>query len=335
MPVPSPDQPLISIALCVYNGEHYLREQLDSILAQDGVRIEVVAVDDQSSDGSLALLQDYAARDPRIRVYENDTNLGHLRSFDRAMSLCTGPLIAPSDQDDIWHPQKLQRLLAALGDSDLAYCDSEYIDSDGNKLGRSISDDLDAMHAGRDPLRFVFQNTVSGHALLVRREVFEASRPFPALLYHDWWLAMRAAAGRGVVYVDAPLVQFRRHASACSPLGKKRAAKERASKQERRQEASRGAGNRKWLEERLYLAHALAATNWRGHEVAHDWEEALRVAIDGHPDRLFKACWRDRASLPPWRGPGWYRALQFYKRCKRKIRRANKEEPVATPLFRA
>lgn len=331
MPAPSPDQPLISIALCVYNGERYLREQLDSILAQDGVRIEVVAVDDQSSDGSLALLQDYAARDPRIRVHENDTNLGHLRSFDRAMSLCTGPLIAPSDQDDIWHPQKLQRLLAALGDSDLAYCDSEYIDSDGNKLGRSISDDLDAMHAGRDPLRFVFQNTVSGHALLVRREVFEASRPFPDLLYHDWWLAMRAAAGHGVVYVDAPLVQFRRHDSACSPLGKKREARAR-SRRQRKKQHSRISRNRKWLEELLYTSSVAAATAWN--PKAHDWHEALQAATDGRPSPLFSLCWRDRASLPPWQGPTWINAIRFYLRCKRKIRRAQREPALTTPLFR-
>ena len=129
-------QPLVSVALCVYNGERYLREQLDSILAQEGVRIEVVAVDDVSSDGSLALLQEYAAEDPRIRVVANDRNLGHLCSFDRAMSLCSAALIAPSDQDDIWHPQKLQRLLAAIGDADLAYCDSEYIDGDGHAARR-------------------------------------------------------------------------------------------------------------------------------------------------------------------------------------------------------
>lgn len=329
-------QPLVSVALCVYNGEHYLREQLDSILAQEGVRIEVVAVDDRSTDGSVGLLHQYAARDPRIQVHGNDTNLGHLRSFDRAMSLCSGAYIAPSDQDDIWHPRKLQRLLAAIGDHDLAYCDSEYINGEGQRLGRNISDDL-TMHAGRDPLRFVFHNTVSGHALLVRREVFAAARPFPALLYHDWWLALRAAAGHGVTYVDAPLVQFRRHDTACSPLGKKREAMNRQGKRGRvrADDTGRAWRNRKWLEELLYVTEAVAATGWQGSIAARQWHDALRSAIDGHSGQLLQLCWRDRASVPPWKGPLWIRALRCYARCRNKIRRARREPVPSTPLFRA
>lgn len=335
------EPPLVSVALCVYNGAGFLAEQLDSILAQEDVRLEVVAVDDCSTDDSLALLHRYAARDPRIRVFRNDTNLGHLRSFDRAMSLCDGPLIAPSDQDDRWHPRKLRRLLDALGEADMAYCDSEYIDCDGNPLGRRISEDLDAMHQGRDPLRFLFQNTVSGHALLVRRDVFEAARPFPELLYHDWWLAMRAASGNGVVYVAEPLVQFRRHAAAFSPLGKKRGSKAarvpraaRPPKAIRRAEARQRARNRQWVEERLYLGRMLAATDWPGHARAGEWLAALLAAQDGELAPLRALCWRDRDSLPPFHGPAWYRAFRFYQRCRRKVRHA-RTEAVPANLFRA
>ena len=178
--------PFVSVALCVYNGERYLREQLDSILAQQGVQLEIVCVDDRSTDGSLALLQEYAARDARFRVVENETNLGHLRSFEKCMALCSAPLIAPSDQDDVWAPSKLRRLYEAIGDADLAYCDSAYVDEDGSSLGGRISDDL-TMMAGREPFQFVFVNSVSGHASLVRRSLFERARPFPPGIYHDWW----------------------------------------------------------------------------------------------------------------------------------------------------
>ena len=341
MSATSSEQPLVSVALCVYNGESYLREQLDSVLAQEGVRLEIVCVDDRSTDGSLALLQEYAARDPRFRVFENESNLGHLCSFEKCMALCSAPLIAPCDQDDIWEPSKLRRLYDALGEADLAYCDSAYIDGEGRPLGRSIADDLDAMHAGRDPLRYVFQNTVSGHALLVRREVFEAARPFPDLLYHDWWLAIRAAAGRGVVYVDEPLVRFRRHGNACSPLGKKkllshrqrRAARKAAG--ETRKDWYPDSPDRRWLEERLYLLHALAATQWRGHEGARRFEHALRAAEAGDPGQLWGAIWAIRASLPPFHGPDWVKAVQFFRRCKRKLRRAERQGPVPGKLFRA
>jgi glycosyltransferase involved in cell wall biosynthesis len=337
--------PRVSVALCVYNGQDYLPQQLDSLLAQQGVDLEIVAVDDRSTDGSLALLQDYARRDPRIRVFENEANLGHLRSFEKCMALCSAPLIAPCDQDDVWDPRKLATLAEAIGDADLAYCNSAYIDGAGNPLGRSIKDDLKVMHSGRDPMKYVFQNTVSGHALLVRREVFDASLPFPDLLYHDWWLAMRAAAGRGVVYVDEPLVQFRRHVSAFSPLGKKKLQTRKERKAERAKRKADappqlkdywpGSPDRKWVEERLYLMRALGQTDWRGSEAARAWEQAMDAGIRGETWPLVKAAMHDRKSVPPFRGVAWFNALQFAKRCKRKLLRANRQGPVPGKLFRA
>ena len=317
--------PRISVALCVYNGERYLRAQLDSLLAQEDVVLEVVVVDDQSTDGSLALLHDYALRDPRIRVHANPTNLGHLRSFEKCMAMCSHDLIAPCDQDDVWHPRKLARLAEAIEGADMAYCDSAYIDPEGRPLGRRISDDLGQMHAGRDPLKYCFQNTVSGHALLVRRAVFDAALPFPAKLYHDWWLAIRAAAGRGVVYVDEPLVQFRRHCDAYSPLGKEKAAAKCALAVSK---------NRAWLEQLLYVFGKLAETPWQANAQAREWMEALREAVDDRPARLRRLVWRHRASVPPWDGPRWLAALRCYARCKRKIRRARGEPALTVPLFR-
>ena len=205
-----PATPLVSVVLCTWNGARWLRPQLDSILEQQDVLLELVVLDDASSDGTLALLREYAARDDRIRLHASAANAGHLRSFEKCMGMCAGDFIAPADQDDIWHPRKLRVLLDAIGDADLAYCDSAYIDCDGRPTGRSVSDDLH-MHRGRDPLRYIFQNTVSGHAALLRRELLADTLPFPPRLFHDWWLAIRAAAGRGVVYVDVPMVRFRRH----------------------------------------------------------------------------------------------------------------------------
>jgi glycosyltransferase involved in cell wall biosynthesis len=338
--------PRVSVALCAYNGERFLRDQLDSLLAQEDVELEVVIVDDGSTDGSLALLREYAVRDPRIRVVANEQNLGHLKSFAKCMALCSHALIAPSDQDDLWHPRKLATLAAAIGDADMAYCNSAYIDAAGTPLGRGISDDLKIMHSGRDPMKYVFQNTVSGHALLVRREVFDAALPFPELLYHDWWLAIRAAAGNGVVYVDQPLVQFRRHVSADSPLGKKKLQTRRERKAERKRNAADskvidqvdywpGSPDRRWVEERLYLFHAIGGRDWRGSVEARTWESALRAAMAGDQRPLFRATWHERRSLPPFKGMAWFNALQFFKRSKRRLRRAMHQQPVPGKLFRA
>ena len=333
--------PRISVALCVHNGARWLPLQLESVLAQEGVALEVVALDDASTDGSLDLLHGYAARDPRVRVFSNEHNLGHLQSFERCMSLCVSELIAPCDQDDVWDVRKLALLAESLGDADLAYCDSEYIDSDGRPMGRRLSDDRVEMHAGRDALRYVFENTVSGHALLVRRDVFERARPFPQLLFHDWWLALQAASGAGVVYLDRPLVKFRRHAAASSSMGKsgksggasKQAHAEGDDDAPRKVKRHRSR-NRRWVEQLMYVFDAMATSHAPLRHVALAWHLALRDALNGRWSPLWRVVWRSRGSLPPWKGPRWWTAVAFYMRCVRKVIAARREASLGPALFR-
>ncbi|HWG10681.1 MAG TPA: glycosyltransferase [Rhodanobacteraceae bacterium] len=307
--------PLISVALCTYNGERWLREQLDSVLAQDDATIEVVALDDRSSDGSVALLREYAARDPRVRVFGNDANLGPARSFERAMTLCRGAFIAPCDQDDVWEPEKLARLLQAIGAADLAYCDSRYIDEHGRFSGGDVSDHL-SMMSGREPLQFLFANSVSGHAALLRRGVFERARPFPAGVFHDWWLALCAAAGEGVVYLDAPLVRFRRHGAAFSTLGHG----------QKTRDPSR---QRLWLEVRRNLMVAHARTTLRGHERAQALLDAFDLARDQRRHLpLLRELWRVRAAAPPAGGNAMLNGVRQQVRFLRKLRRARGEPPL-------
>lgn len=307
--------PLVSIALCVHNGGGYLREQMESLLAQSESRIEIVALDDASTDRSAAVLHEFAARDPRVRVFGNARNLGPQCSFERAMSLGRGDFIALSDQDDIWHPQKLEKLLAVIGDHDLAYCDSQYIDADGAPSGRRISDDLD-MARGQVPLRLVCSNSVSGHAALLRRSLFEAARPFPDDVFHDWWLAIRAAAGNGLIYLDEPLVRFRRHDGAITGLGRRRG----------RPLPDR---HRAWLEQRRSI---LAALHRRLRDDADQarWLGALDDALSGgSPWPLFRELWREREAAPPGSRPAMLDALRLHLRFVRKLRRARAARPRA------
>ena len=317
--------PKVSVALCVYNGARWLPAQLDSVLAQEGVEVEVVALDDRSTDNSLEVLRDYARRDARIRVYENDENFGHLKSFETCMGLCTAPLIAPCDQDDLWHPRKLAALIEAMGEADLAYCDSEFVDGEGRPLGRTVSQDIGPMLDGRDALWFAFRNTVSGHAMLVRRSVFDAALPFPSILYHDWWLALRAAAGQGVVYLDDALVRSRRHDMAASPMGKG------LGGLHRKRSASR---NRKWLAQWLYVFEQLMEVEWFPRRVAVEWHAAMRAGERGRIWPLWQVAWRYRASIPPHEGPRWVAALRFWLKYANKVRRARRERAFEGPLFK-
>ena len=304
---------LISIALCTYNGAPYLREQLDSLLSQRDVVFEIVAVDDGSSDQTRAILREYAAHDPRIRCFDNACNIGPTASFERAMSLALGEFIAPCDQDDIWHPDKLSRLLAAIGQCDAAYCDSGYVDAQGLASGRRISSQME-MLSGRNPVAFLFTNSVSGHAMLLRRVLFEKAGPFPANAYHDWWMALCAAGRNGVLYLDESLVSFRRHEHTRSTIGKPNDGVSREA-----------AASRAWLEQLHALMRAYSATAFRDSGLAGAFADALRRAIDhGRSGALMHLLWQQRRALPRWKGIQALDALKMQARVLKKLRRARR-----------
>lgn len=214
--------PHVSIALCTYNGERHLPEQLASLLGQDYPAFDVVAVDDGSSDGTLAILREHAQRDPRLQVHVNSANVGITRNFEKACSLSHGDWIAPSDQDDVWLPNKLRTLVKAAGDASLVYCNSAFTDEAGKILGGTVADRV-VMYRGNDPRVFAFDNCVSGHALICKRSLVERAMPFPEAGVYDWWLAFVAATVGSIEYVDSPLVRFRQHtASRTDVSGRKR-----------------------------------------------------------------------------------------------------------------
>ena len=93
---------MISIAMATYNGEKFLRYMLDSILSQTYQDIELIICDDNSSDSTCLILKEYEKNNSRIKLYFNESNLGFIKNFEKAISLCSGDYIALSDQDDIW-----------------------------------------------------------------------------------------------------------------------------------------------------------------------------------------------------------------------------------------
>lgn len=98
-----------SVALCTYNGQAYLSEQLDSILSQTRPVSEIIICDDGSTDGTLEILSGYTEKYPEmIKIYRNPENLGYIGNFERAMSLCTGDIVLLCDQDDRWYQNKTE-----------------------------------------------------------------------------------------------------------------------------------------------------------------------------------------------------------------------------------
>ncbi|MEC3878249.1 glycosyltransferase family 2 protein [Parapedobacter sp. 10938] len=216
--------PLVSIALCTYNGAAHLKEQLLSILNQRYKNIEVVVVDDASTDDSWSiaksLLTDPALKGPQVRLYQNERNLGYSKNFERAISLCNGEFIALSDQDDIWNVEKVEKMVAAIGSHSLIYHDSAYIDEAGNSLHKYTSDRFH-MYQGHGARALLLENCVSGHTCMFHEKIRNYILPIPAGVFHDWWIAYQSATFGSIVYLPEPLVKYRRHAENVTFTGEK------------------------------------------------------------------------------------------------------------------
>jgi glycosyltransferase involved in cell wall biosynthesis len=211
--------PLISVCLATYNGERFLAEQLQSICDQTFSDFELVVSDDGSIDRTATILETFAARDPRIRILPAQERLGFQKNFERAIAAGTGRYIAPSDQDDIWLPEKLELSLRYLRDRNVAmvYCDSAFIDGSGNRLGGTLLDSIRHFE-GTDPLMFAFINCASGHAMLFDRAILAHALPFPEKPVYDWYLAAIAAAAGGVAVLKVGLVLYRQHDASVTNL---------------------------------------------------------------------------------------------------------------------
>lgn len=202
--------PLVSIVLGTYNGTHYLREQLDSLFAQTYPNIEIIAVDDKSSDNTVDILNEYAARHPNFKVFVNGQNLGFIKNFENGCRRSTGDYIAVCDQDDYWHPEKIEKKMAAIGSFPMVYCDSRLCDSKLQYLGRNISD-VAHNQTFTDPRQLCVFSRMYGHTILVSRKLFELSSPFHPKIPHDGWMAYHATLYGGVKYLPEGLVDYRQH----------------------------------------------------------------------------------------------------------------------------
>lgn len=203
-------EPLISIALCTYNGERFLENQLNSILNQTYQNLEIIVVDDKSLDGTMKILRSFESEFKKITVYQNELNIGYGKNFEKAISLSNGDYIALSDQDDIWEENKISRQLECIKDNILNYHNSEFIDEYGVSLKKSVFD-ICKPYNGADSSLFLFENCVSGHTILFKKSLKKYLTNFPINIFYDQWIAYVATNFGKINYIDDKLVRFRRH----------------------------------------------------------------------------------------------------------------------------
>ena len=214
----------ISIAMCTYNGERFLAEQLASFLLQSCPPDELVVCDDGSQDSTISILEIFGSKAPfPVRIYRNDENLGFKKNFEKAACLCCGDIIAFSDQDDVWLPHKVARIRAIFEDRpeiSFVFSDANIVDENLNPLGYSF---LELIHFNKsvqekfcrgDALNLLFKDLIIFGMLLSFRSSFRKYVfPLPEYWSHDGWLPIILSAISDFTIIPEQLILYRQHSA--------------------------------------------------------------------------------------------------------------------------
>jgi len=214
----------ISVAMCTYNGARFVAEQMTSIALQTRPPDELVVCDDCSTDATTEIVREFASRAPfPVRLHVNAKNLGSTRNFEQAVRLSAGDIIALSDQDDVWMPEKLERIEArfsARPNLGLVFTDAEIVDEELRPLGYRLWDRVSLGKAERRLLKsgraldvLLPGWTVTGATAAFRakfRDLF-LEIPDDLPMIHDGWIALIIAAVADVAFIDEPLIKYRQH----------------------------------------------------------------------------------------------------------------------------
>ncbi|MGC1298723.1 MAG: glycosyltransferase family 2 protein [Alloacidobacterium sp.] len=252
---------LISVAMCTYNGDRFLKEQLESINAQTLLPEELVICDDGSSDDTPSILQKFVESAPfQVRIFRNGQNIGSTKNFQRAIERCQGELIALCDQDDVWEPQKLRTLHDQLTRSGAGgvFSDAELIDDNSQLIGRRLLQSID--FTANEQQRWLDddclgnllkKDVVTGATMLFRSDLRSALLPVPDGWIHDAWFAWMLILHSKLVLASEPFIRYRVHAE--QQLGVPATAPDFQQKLERAKQT----GTQQYLERAAQLAAVL------------------------------------------------------------------------------
>lgn len=206
----------ISVCMATYNGEMYIKEQLDSIIPQLSLTDEIIISDDGSTDNTLQIINNY--NDDRIKVFVNNNKKGIVGNFENALNKSEGDYIFLSDQDDVWLPIKVKICLAALRDNDVIVTNCRIVDNDLNIINESYFK-LNNSKSGF--FKNFYRSSYLGCCLAFKKELLSDILPIPKklFLYHDWWIGFLAISKYKTGFIETPCLLYRRHDNNMSTTG--------------------------------------------------------------------------------------------------------------------
>ena len=201
---------MISVCMATYNGEKYLKEQLDSILKQIKSSDELIISDDGSTDSTRIIIKEYQQEYKNIYLI-NGPKMGVQKNFENALKKSKGDIIFLSDQDDVWMDDKVNEVLEAFQNPNVVLIlhDAQIVDQNGQVIENSFFE-----HRGSKSglCKNLWKNSYLGCCMALRRSVLECSLPFPPKIeMHDWWIGLIGEMMGEVRLIDKPLLKYRRH----------------------------------------------------------------------------------------------------------------------------
>ncbi len=209
----------ISVAMATFNGEKFIKEQLESIFCQTIQPQEIIICDDCSSDRTIEIIE--SLNNPLIKVYKNITKIGVVENFKKAVSLTiNGNFVALSDQDDVWFSHKLEILYNSIFDykeskvPTIAYSDLILVDNNKGIINESFWNELNHHNHVHNFSTLLFGNFITGHTILMNSSMKKELelKPIDTIL-HDVWIAFIALGVGKAVKIDQPLAFYRQHDS--------------------------------------------------------------------------------------------------------------------------
>jgi glycosyltransferase involved in cell wall biosynthesis len=218
----------VSVAMCTYNGAQFLSQQLASLAQQSWQPDELVVCDDRSADSSIFIVKEFAKTAPfKVSLYENERNLGYVQNFEQAIQRCSGDIVFLCDQDDVWHPDKIKRCVAAFEsqpDVGLVLHGFNWVDDQGQAFSGPIERYGDeGLTAAELPQTFerssieVFMSPYPRAwcgCMMAFRSLFvgDIVPIFPGKGHDDWILKLLAAISH-VRFLDEALIDYRIHST--------------------------------------------------------------------------------------------------------------------------
>lgn len=206
---------MVSICVATYNGEKYIKEQLDSILCQLNAEDEIIVSDDGSTDETLDIIERF--NDSRIKVFkyrQNEQNLANhykvTANFQNALMQAKGDYIFLSDQDDIWLPNKVEKIMQFLQQDNFVHSNAVIADENLNKIGEMN----DCRPYKKGFWKNLYKSSYLGCTCAFSKKIKNYVLPFPAkLIGQDYWIGLLSELKFNVVYIQEPLILYRRHDS--------------------------------------------------------------------------------------------------------------------------